>query len=68
MTLASASTLTLCSLALPLHPVGNMRSCPGCKYHEGMENTEKKRVLEGTEIIWGCLNELRSHSHDWVLL
>ena len=51
-----------------LHPVGNARSCPGCKYHHGMENLKKKRVLEGTNIMWGCLNELERHSHDWVLM
>lgn len=26
-----------------------------------MENLEKERVLEGTKIMWGCLNELGRH-------
>lgn len=52
---------TLLSWAPWLHPVDNPRSCPGCKYHQGLENLEKEKVLEGTKIMWGGLNELRSN-------
>lgn len=35
---------------------------------KGWKISRKKRVFEGTNITWGCLNELERHGHDWVLM